>query len=427
MAEFESFSKWRTKIIIMLVIIFFMLLGFVAQCRAATWGDVVNDYLAYTANNPTSVIWIENQSGGMEVFRLWKRDNATTAIANTLYWETWEHESGSTCTRMVQECRVFCDGLENCVESVDVTSADCPSDIGMFTDWNLITSDDGVECRTLDTALHTYILTVTACLYNSSIYDHGYVVLNIPMTLSCTGCIPIGTVYGYKNSNYHATWNESGGYADFTTSETEQVCVYNPILGEPSSASVTAGAQQIPTQGAGSDLSLSSGESYTVNQGGAGSSGGGSSSGGSGGGLYGYDKASHLVDNGNGTQSVVSTVTSSGVTVTQTETFTMPTVSETSGYTNSEIEGAAVGNFGALGTQFANDLKSSALIAHFNLSSMVAGLSGGTPVIEMQTDRFGTQKFDLSASYFAAGLNIVRGVLLLLGGFLAIRIVILKR
>ena len=76
-------------------------------------------------------------------------------------------------------------------------------------------------------------------------------------------------------------------------------------------------------------------------------------------------------------------------------------------------------------TSFLNNIKSSGLFS-FSSSFFNSLPGGGSPIYTVEAGTYGTHTIDLSET-MSTGLTVLKTVLLLLFGFLSIRVVILKR
>ncbi|MBT9175522.1 MAG: hypothetical protein DDT22_01201 [candidate division WS2 bacterium] len=81
-------------------------------------------------------------------------------------------------------------------------------------------------------------------------------------------------------------------------------------------------------------------------------------------------------------------------------------------------------NFQERFSTFFNDMKASPLFSGFSLSPL-GEISGGSPVYTFSAGQYGNVSFDLSD--YDVVFAIIKGFVLLLGSFLTVRIVILKR
>lgn len=432
MKNLESFTKWRTKIIIIILVLFFMLLGFVKSVRAATWPEVLAAYDGYSPPDGGSK-WVQKVSvGGIDTYRLWYRPFQLhsescyiACCANGLV----DQIDYRYCTDIIAQAP-FATSYAPCLGTETI----CP--------WDTCGTYPTI-CGANDVMINSWTALSNNCGYSGGLVsggtDHpGQFALNLPLGTSGTACLPDGTRLQGCLDNWLAT--TAGGQIGTGTA-----CYYEAVVGDPAGPS-NPSAENIPAVGVGtspvvpppppppppppspvtSDGGITGtsdiGDITTVTgalTGGTGVTGDG------------------LVGSGISTGATL-TGTFSGPTGTGTYSrlLTFPTLS-TAGFNESLIAGSGYvtsggspcgdrGDFGSLFTCFTNDIKATAFFQRFNLTQAIP-TGTGSPSINMSTTTYGTIAIDFSTPWMASGLAILRGFILIIGGLIAIRIVVLKR
>lgn len=115
-----------------------------------------------------------------------------------------------------------------------------------------------------------------------------------------------------------------------------------------------------------------------------------------------------------------------GIALTPGTPPSIPTVYEKkSAYLISEIDDLMSLDFTARFNQFITDMKATPLFSKVLSLSDLADVSGGASVLQVSFGSFGDVNFDLAN--YAGTYNYIKGFLLLLGSYLMIRIIVLKR
>lgn len=479
----ERFWAWRLKIfavimvgMLMLISLLkrfalaslFMLVIYVVPASAYTWNDVIIEW-ANQPDAPGCLYYVSKYtSGGQTGFKIWKRCNGTSlnAYSELIFSDFQYIESGTPLTvcygstagnvkyyryKKQTDRTVNCNGLRADVNQVvDISTGTFSADPCIYR------HDVGSSCTALDTLMRDFFPIVDDCEYLNlqlqtnigSWIGNSYKSLVQPTNTEfpCNECIPAGTFPDESAS----------GFGQVQPGDTRIACYYKDITGDPA-----AGADSFvpPTNGGGGagDTGQPMNQNTTTE----------TSSTTQGGqtettttsttttttadgtitstttsitncidaDLDGKSDISGLPCSGSTTTTSTDTIdTSSGMDYSSDGSSTgsidgggsssasYPSLSAPGSYTNASMP--EVGDFSILFSDFFDSVQALPMFSTFTLDSM-APSGSGTSSYAIDFGRFGSPNLDLSD--YSTALDIIKGFMLVLGSYLAVRVVVLKR
>jgi hypothetical protein len=447
-----NWTALRIKILIFGFIIIFFLVGSCKAVFATTWSQVQSQMDYFQQQNPSCVVWanetlLVNGAGTYKQYSIYKRCNSGTGDSQDviLYYSSNGNYTGYKCdgtsataTHVAYGCvggacqkrtdTMKCDGTMTSSTPVNYT----PSMAGAKQECPFSTNKVN-DCENYDTLLYTMTVDEDNCTPGQ---------LQPGMPFCSNGYCQYYYIAGNCNCTPDGMKLESSSVVDGNAN-----CFFRQVVGPPyvnvTNAGTYADEGYVVGEGNGADhpnTGASGGHDNTL---GTGGTGGGTTSNttinntysnSTGTNVTGTGGTSNTVStNGTGTGtstsiSTQSTSSSGGVQSQQTSTTqyntTYPQVGTTTPYSNGSLP--TVGDFGTLFTDFTNHVKESPLFSQFSLNQMSPSGEGNS-VFSMDMGRFGMQSVDLSTGASGQALSIIRGFVLLVAGFIAIRVVILKR
>lgn len=471
----ESFWKWRVKFLIPAVVILLMMISVmrryilplvfglfvlivsVRPSSAVTWEDVIIAWAAQPTESGCINFVTKYSQNGQTGFQLWKRCggssvqgfykqyyngstvNSTnriaftcTGVGSTVWtsagwmigsrWQEQHYCDGSTVTTS-PEAYAPATGIrvittQPCLDATYGNGSICAQSDVLIADFYPIVD----ECEYVGISAETP-LGWTTPLYSSLVPDNGN--YNV-----CNQCIPAGLMPDDDNPS-HNTPTVDDPYGP------RYRCYWKDVTGDPGATS----DGYVPPSSGGGAVGESGGQRpYDV----------GSSS----------ETTTESVTSGGQTETTSTTTTTTTQSNGSTSTTTTreivncvdlnadgisdisgrkcdEVISETSttspsagsfdvtkpgSYSNSALP--EVGDFGTLFSEFFADVQGTQLFSTFSLSGLAPSGSGSSSY-SLDFGNYGTHDFNL-ANYSTA-LNIIKGFMLLLASYLAVRVVVLKR
>lgn len=473
----ENFWAWRFKILAVAVVLSLMLISIVKRfilplfagvvlvvavalpASAYTWNDVIIAWAAHQSPQGCTSFVTKYTQSGQTGFQLWDRCNASTVLSYkkvthsggqlfTNYWSPpyncvgdWSGNPWNYYTTydggVDYETSYKCDGSTSApVNMAGPSRATLQQDcyLGLKNTLGQITNSSdptlGTNCASLDTQFGNFWPVTDDCqyvnlgvntpggwassTYKSLVPDDGS---NFP----CNQCIPRGTApFGHASHNTPQSGDTQGRFQcywkDITGDPGKPADSYAPPANGGGSAGNDGGLRDGVTQttqtvsdGNGNTETSTTTTTTTNNPDGTTSSST-------------TEKITYCHDvNQDGISDITGRKCAESTTSTSTANPSAAPASH-SPYSNGNLP--TVGNFGDLFTQFANQMKTTPLFSTFTLSGLSPS-GTGVSTYAINAGSYGSHNIDLAD--YATSLNIVKGIVLLLGSYLAVRIVVLKR
>lgn len=474
----ESFLAWRIKFLIPAVVILLMLISVLrrhilplffallvvfslaAPSSAATWNDVVIAWGAHTPGAGCFDFVTSYQQNGQTGYQLWKRCGGTSLKT---YSKQFVQGHGPFSRTSAGQAIHLCDGLGgryNLDGTTEVFTYTKDSSFmkdfycdghtvqgsteysgGGSHSYMLASCDDGIKpegsnpvsCSTLDTLISDFFPVANDCQYTGAeVFGAGG---NTGMTYYshyaddgtvnvCNQCIPAGMIPS-SNSNHNTP---------LPADPSQYRCYWQDVIGDPAAlvpvAPSLSGSGSSGSTGGyrpGAEVSVEDSSTTTTSI----SDGTNTET---------TTTTTNTTVNPDGTSTETKTsalsycvdLNSDGIsdlsgrkcdeTITETTTSSSYDVIPKTAYSNGSLP--EVGNFGSLFTDFAADVRATQLFSTFSLSGL-APVGSGSSSYTLDFGSYGTHNFNL-ANYSTA-LNIIKGFMLLLASYLAVRVVVLKR
>lgn len=475
----ESFWSWRVKFLIPAIVIFLMLISvlrrhilplffallvvvsFARPSSAVTWDDVV---IAWGGHTPAAgcIDFVSKYTqDGQTGYQLWSRCNSSTVLSykkkiqgtGTYTVNGWANpyncvgdntQNGSAYQNYYAGAgpeythNYYCDGhtaITEYASSKNTVAQNCWWGTMKSTGGYISPSDPtiGSNCASLDTLIQDFFPVVNNCTYmgvevygpggttgmtySSQVPDDGSV--NV-----CNQCIPAGmipsddpahnTPASFDDSIYLCRWQDVVG------DPAKPLDPFVPPASGGGAVAPSGGSRPLEEGSSISESSISDGvntettkteTTTTVNSDGSTTTTKTESL------TYCIDLDADGISDISGRKCAeVKTETVSSMPV------STPSLDQKAAYSNVDLP--SVGDFGSLFSAFFADVRASQMFSTFTLSGL-APSGSGSPSYTLDFGSYGTHDFDFSN--YSTAFNIIKGFMLLLASYLAVRVVVLKR